>query len=89
MATNASDVSISELISTLIDFNRSILNRVIGLLEKLEADLMGSDSARLQGETEELLRLILDVCGKAVDTLLAMQQTLQTRIVESYFPAQD
>jgi hypothetical protein len=43
----------------------------------------------LQGEIEELLRLILASTDKSIETLLSLQQQLQTRIIESYFPAQD
>jgi hypothetical protein len=66
-----------------------MLNRFIDLLAKIEADLIGLTNNQLQGEIEELLRLILASTDKSIETLLSLQQQLQTRIIESYFPAQD
>jgi hypothetical protein len=88
-SATASQVSVSEMIGALINFNSTMLNRFIELLEKIEADLIGLGNAQLQGETEELLRMILESVNKSIDTLLSLQQQLQTRIIESYFPAQD
>ena len=83
------EVSVSDIIQALINFNSTMLSRFIGLLEKIEADLLSAGNSRLQGEAEELLRMILDTASKSIDSLLALQQQLQTRIIESYFPAQD
>jgi hypothetical protein len=77
------------MILALINFNATMLNRFIDLLAKIEADLIGLTNNQLQGEIEELLRLILASTDKSIETLLSLQQQLQTRIIESYFPAQD
>jgi hypothetical protein len=82
-------VSVNEMILALINFNATMLNRFIDLLAKIEADLIGLTNNQLQGEIEELLRLILASTDKSIETLLSLQQQLQTRIIESYFPAQD
>jgi hypothetical protein len=82
-------VSVNEMILALINFNTTMLNRFIDLLAKIEADLIGLTNNQLQGEIEELLRLILASTDKSIETLLSLQQQLQTRIIESYFPAQD
>ena len=82
-------VSVNEMIHALINFNSTMLNSFIDLLAKIEADLISVGNAQLQGETEELLRLILESVNKAIETLLSLHQQLQTRIIESYFPAQD
>jgi hypothetical protein len=82
-------VSVNEMIHALINFNSTMLNSFIDLLEKIETDLIALGSNQLQGEIEELLRLILASTDKSIETLLSLQQQLQTRIIESYFPAQD
>lgn len=83
------DESVQALIQSLIDFNSSTLNRGFQLMEKIEADLSDAAGGQLQGETEELLRMILETAGKSIETLLAMQEELQKEVIESYFPAQD
>jgi hypothetical protein len=83
------EVSVSELIKDLLEVNTTNLTRFTNLLEKLEGDLLAVASSAIQGEIEELLRIILTICNNSIVTLLALQQTLQTRIIESFFPAQD
>jgi len=85
----SAQVSVNEMIHALINFNSTMLNSFIDLLEKIETDLIGLSNNQLQGEIEELLRLILATTDKSIETLLSLQQQLQTRIIESYFPAQD
>jgi hypothetical protein len=82
-------IQINEIIQALIDFNTTMLERFISLLEQIESDLTTTENVQLQGEIEELLRVIIQICDKAITTLLAFQQELQASIIESYFPAQD
>lgn len=82
-------VSVSGLIDTLIDFNQTTIDRLIGLMESIKSDVAGTASDFLQGEGEELLRIILDGVIKTIETIMSIQEELQTRIVESFFPAQD
>jgi hypothetical protein len=82
-------IQINEIIQALIDFNTTMLERFISLLEQIESDLTTTENVQLQGEIEELLRLIMQSADKAITTLLAFQQELQASIIESYFPAQD
>ncbi|BES69074.1 hypothetical protein RE428_00920 [Marinobacter nanhaiticus D15-8W] len=85
----STEISLEQLIESLIGFNKSTLKTLIALMEKLESDLVTLDSGSLQGEAEELLRTILDGITKTMESVLAIQQELQTRIIESFFPAQD
>lgn len=88
MATT--DIAIGDVINQLIDVNTGLPDRLIGMEQKLEGDLFANaGSGALQGETEELLRMILESADKALETMLSLQEQLQTRIIESYFPAQD
>ncbi|MBB3060135.1 MULTISPECIES: hypothetical protein [Microbulbifer] len=89
MSTTPSEVSVSDTIDALINFNSSMLDRFVSLMEKIENDLITAGSGQLQGEVEELLRSILQTADKAIETLLSFQENLQTRFIESYFPAQD
>lgn len=89
MSTTPSEVSISDTLDAFINFNSSMLDRFIGLLEKIETDLIANPPEQLQGEVEEILRTILQSADKAIETLISFQEYLQTRFVESYFPAQD
>lgn len=83
------DISLEQLIESLINLNKSTLNKLIALVEKLESDLMNLEGGSLQGEMEELLRMILDGITKTMESVLSIQEELQTRIIESFFPAQD
>jgi len=90
MANSTPDqILINEIIQALIDFNTTMLERFISLLEQIESDLTTTENVQLQGEIEELLRLILQISDKAIGTLLTFQQELQVNIIESFFPAQD
>jgi hypothetical protein len=82
-------IQINEIIQALIDFNTTMLERFISLLEQIESDLTTTENVQLQGEIEELLRIILQISDKAIGTLLTFQQELQVNIIESFFPAQD
>lgn len=82
-------VSVSGIIDTLIDFNQTSIDRLLGLMESLKSEVIGSGPDALQGESEELLRTILDGVIKTIETIMSLQEELQTRIVESFFPAQD
>jgi hypothetical protein len=82
-------ILINEIIQALIDFNTTMLERFISLLEQIESDLTTTENVQLQGEIEELLRIILQISDKAIGTLLTFQQELQVNIIESFFPAQD
>ena len=90
MANSTPDqIMINEIIQALIDFNTTMLERFISLLEQIESDLTTTENVQLQGEIEELLRIILQISDKAIGTLLTFQQELQVNIIESFFPAQD
>ena len=83
-------VPVEVFVEALLDLNRTLLDRFVILLESLEANLTGEASPdQLQGEIEELLRLIISAVEKAIDRLLALQHELQSSIIESFFPAQD
>lgn len=83
------EVSVQEIIDSVLAFNGSALDQLIALMDKLETDLMSAEAGSLQGEIEELLRTILDSIIKTIEAVLAMQEAFQTRLVESYLPAQD
>lgn len=82
-------IPLNEIIQALIGFTTSMLDRFTSLLEKLETDLTTMDSIQLQGEMEELLRMIIQTSDKAIAKLLELQQELQASFIESYFLAQD
>ncbi len=88
MPTN-DQVSISAIIDTLIDFNQTTIDRLVSLMESIKSDVTGAAPDALQGESEEILRIILEGVAKTIETVMSLQEELQTRIVESYFPAQD
>lgn len=81
-------VPVDEIIIKLIEFNQSNLDRFVILLERIESHLI-EGSPNLQGEVEELLRLIIQIAQNAIEAILSLQEQLQTAIIESYFPAQD
>jgi hypothetical protein len=85
----ADDLSLTKLIDKLLAFNTDTLGVFTSLLQKMEGDLLTTTPAQLQGEGEEILRVILDATDKSMTTVLALQQNLQTKIIESFFPAQD
>jgi hypothetical protein len=82
-------IPINDIIQDLIDFNTTMIERFVSLLEQIESDLTTTGNVQLQGEIEELLRVIMQTADKAIGTLLTFQQELQASIIESYFPAQD
>ncbi|WP_027331099.1 hypothetical protein [Marinimicrobium agarilyticum] len=82
-------VSLPDIIDTLIDFNQTTIDRLVGLMESIKTDITNSPSGSLQGEAEEILRTILDGVIKTIESIMSIQEELQTRIVESFFPAQD
>ena len=85
----ATEINLDELINTLIDVNKSMLDRFVGLVEKLQSNLFDATTAgQLQGETEELLRTILATSSNSIGSVLTLQQQLQLNIVESFFPVQ-
>lgn len=81
-------VPIEELIQSLINLNQSLLERFIDLLRQLQTHLT-EGSPELQGQVEELLRLIIQIVQKSIESILKLQEQLQQSIVESFFPAQD
>lgn len=89
MATTNDQVSVEGITKTLIGTNATMLDSFVSLLNKVESDLMAVSERNLQGETEEILREILQMAGNAIEQVIVIQEQLQTRFVESYFPAQD
>lgn len=79
---------VQQLIQALLDVHASLINRFAALLEKIESDLTEIDPSQLQGEIEELLRSIIQAAEKSIEKLLTLLEQLQTRIIESFFPAQ-
>lgn len=88
LAATTETVSLKDLVDLLVQTNKSLLGRFITLVETLESDLINATSSgQLQGETEELLRIIISNSGNSISALLTMQQNLQLQIVERFFPA--
>lgn len=82
-------ISLDELVGKLIEYNKSLLDRMVLLMKKVKNDIINTSDAGLQGEAEELLRTILDGIVNTIESLLAIQEQLQASSVESFFPAQD
>ena len=89
MATPSENLSVEEVTNAFINTNAAMLNSFVSLVNKVESDLMSISNESLQGETEEILREILQMSGNAVGQIISLQELLQIRFVESYFPAQD
>lgn len=89
MATPSENLSVEEVTNTFINTNAAMLNSFVSLVNKVESDLMSISNESLQGETEEILREILQMSGNAIEKIISLQELLQVRFVESYFPAQD
>jgi hypothetical protein len=77
------------MILAMLEANVNLITQFLGFLEKVEGDLVSAAPGSLQGETEELLRILIQGAQKSIEALLAMHQSLQTEIIESFFPAQD
>lgn len=82
-------VPVEEIIQQLISVNSGLIKKFESFLEELEKDLTDASQGELQGEIEELLRLMIQTVQKTIEKLLALQEQLQTAIIESFFPAQD
>lgn len=86
-AAATDDVSLSALVDLLVSTNKTLLGRFITLVEQIESDLINAaTSSTLQGETEELLRILISRAGTSIGTMLTMQSNLQLQIVERFFP---
>lgn len=83
-----SDEPLQQLIIRLIDAHESLIQRWITVIEAIEGHLAAPDPPPLQGETEELLRLIIQIAQKSIEALNALLAALQTAIIQSFFPAQ-
>lgn len=84
-----SSENLSDVTNTFINTNAAMLDSFVSLVNKVESDLMSISNGSLQGETEEILREILQMSGNAIGQIISLQELLQVRFVESYFPAQD
>lgn len=87
-AASITDSQLQQLIQSLIDVKRTLIERFITLLEAVETHLAAPDRPSLQGETEEILRLIIQGAQKSIEALIAQLETLQTEIIDSFFPTQ-
>lgn len=80
-------ILVHELIQLLIATNKAILGRFVGMLELIAANLSNASApSPLQGEAAEVLRVVVQDIGKAIEQLLTVQGQLQVAIIESYFP---
>lgn len=89
MATSSENLSVEDVTNTFINTNAAMLDSFVSLVNKVESDLMSISNESLQGETEEILREILQMSNDAIKQIIPLQEMLQVRFVESYFPAQD
>lgn len=89
MPTSSENLSVEDVTNTFINTNAAMLDSFVSLVNKVESDLMSISNDSLQGETEEILREILQMSGNAIGQIISLQELLQVRFVESYFPAQD